>query len=432
MKSLKGLLIALTGVLVATSLVNIGNSGIPFFWVVFLLPFIELISGARLFVQPRSTKYYFLPILFVGIVAAALVLTAGVQMGMDLVPMSSEAFHLVSRLSVLAYFVVVLTNLDEKTTTQVILWLRRLLIAACLYGAYQLPAKLIGFPLAFDWLRNNRTFMMYQFGAAGWIGLVRATSIYAEPSQAAVPIVLLFILNIEVRARKFSKVFGWSVLILFSLLTFSRTVWLALFAAAVIFALFHWRAIYTRVQRHRMLALAVTILILVTLPSWAFLKMRSNADLSRQERSGSIVMGAAMVKGSPWIGYGWNSFKSTESEYLSIPVPGAEVPFETIHDTVIDYMQQAGIAGLLLAILPFALIILRSRSLPWTTYSTVAAFLVVAEFGGDIGYMSLVWLWTAVLISVRSRQPQQEILSAGRARIHRGTSGLSQPQHVAS
>ena len=55
--SFHGLFFSLTGALIATSLVNVGDSGVPFFYLATVIPLLDLIlSREPLYVQPIDAK----------------------------------------------------------------------------------------------------------------------------------------------------------------------------------------------------------------------------------------------------------------------------------------------------------------------------------------------------------------------------------------
>jgi O-Antigen ligase len=400
-----GLFFALTGTLMATSVFNVGNSGISLYYLVFLLPLIGLVFPDHWFFcdswGTRSIKMT----LLIWMVIAALIATTSLQIiVLNLRGSNDEFVHLLSRLSFLAYFVMAQRYVQGVVLSRTLIWLRRLLIVVCAYGVYQMPAKLLGLPLFLDWLRNNRSFDMYSYDTSGWIGIVRATSIYAEPSQATIPILVLFMLNLRISTSTRSKVAGWAALLLFALASFSRTVWLALLAGTLVLLLLRSPRLSRMVQTKRLILIMATLLLLLISPVWGFIEASNDADLSVQERSGGIVLGLQMIKDAPILGSGWNSFGNVAQRYTNSALfVDSSIDFGTIHSMVVSYVQQAGISGLFLATLPFILLVRWSTAPLWMTYGTVASFLVAAELG-DIGYSALTWLWIALLINMRSAE----------------------------
>jgi O-antigen ligase len=403
--STTALLFALSGVLIATSIFNIGESGIAFFWVLFPLVAFRLLFRSGWLPSIYGDKKSFDVLMLTAAVAIALFATTVLHIVVEEREPSSELVHLISRLSFLVYFVVAERLLRGEIVDRTLVWIRRLLLVVCAYGAYQLPAKLLGMPLFLDWLRNNRSLLMYDYNEAGWIGIARANSIYAEPSQATVPILVLLILNIHLDASKTSKVLGWIVLVLFAVATFSRTAWIVV-ATAIIAWLWsrsrHALAL-SLLGKRRSLLITGTLILFLVLPFWGLIEANSDGDLSAQERSGGIVVGLNSIKDAPLLGHGWNSFADVARRYSDIPIfLDPQIDFGFIHNMIISYVQQAGLSGLLLAALPFFLLIYWSTAPPWITYSTLASFLIAAEFGGDIGYSSLTWLWIALLINMKT------------------------------
>jgi len=408
--SLGALFFALTGVLAATSIVNAGDSGLGFYYLVFGVVFASLPFPSGwlpwLRVDSESLKAF----AFVGTVATLLLATTVLHVIWIQQEARSEIVHLVSRLAFLGYFVVAQAYLQGEMLTKTLLWLRRSLMVICAYGVYQIPAKLLGFPLFLDWLRNNRSLLMYDYNEAGWVNLVRANSIYAEPSQAAVPMVVLFILNVYVRTSKASRIFGWTVLVLFGAVSFSRTAWVALAMATIALLLARSSAVRNVLLTKHFALIVAFLVALLLLPFWAVIGANGDADLSAQERSAGIVLGINTIKDAPILGHGWNSFKDIAEKYSDVPLAiDPEIEFTFIHNMVISYFEQAGLAGFLLAALPFILIILWSTGPPWMSLVTLLAFLFAAEFGNDIGYYSLTWLWIALLINMKCADSSQSV-----------------------
>lgn len=391
---------ALTGVLIATALLNIGNSGIAFFYIVFLLPALALTAPDRWLTRQFDPGFVGL-VGLLSICVAALFVTTWLQVVVYDRDPASDMVHLWGRVSFLAYFAVLLVFLKGDLLWKTMIWTRRLLIIVLAYGIYQLPAKLLGLPLFLDWLRNNKSFSQYAYDEAGWIGIVRSTSIFAEPSQATVPIIVLFILNLDRRISLRYRRLAWIILLLFTIASFSRTAWLCLVVGAASWFFCKRRSLRDWIAAHRNTVLVVILLMLVVLPIWGTLFNNYSSysqDLSALERTQSISLGMRMIKDAPLLGYGWNSFHEASGKYLAFPVNSA-IDFEFIHNMVVSYVQQAGLAGLLLSALPFIIIVRKSTAPTWITLTTATTFLIAAEFGGDLEYSSIVWLWLAILVN---------------------------------
>jgi len=403
LSSIGAVFFAVTGTLIATSIVNIGSSGVPVFYLAFLIPVI-----ASAFSVNSERPYSRLSRVWVPVVAVGIALIVTTMLQLVTIPIKdtgSEVMHLVSRLCFLVYFVIAQTWLRDETLQKTLIWLRRLLIVACAYGVYQIVAKFLGWPLFLDWLRNNRSFYIYDYDMGGWVGIIRATSIYAEPSQATIPILVLFMLNLRIKSSSMSTFAGWLTLVLFTLATFSRGVWATLLVAIAASLLFRSVKLCALVETKRLALTAVVLVLLLVLPVWGFIRANSNDgtdDLSAQTRSGGIVLGVHMIQDAPILGFGWNSFDDVAQHYAAVPLDvDADIDFSIIHNTVISDMQQAGLSGFVLAALPFIVLIGWSTAPTWMTFCTLASFLVAAELG-DIGYSSLTWLWLAILINMKS------------------------------
>lgn len=399
-QSALGFFFALTGALIATSIVNIGDSGVPLFCLTFLVPVLAAPFAWRRSQYFPLTKKQSLILLSTAAIFLLLCVATFFQIGLDRESAAAELTHLAIRLSFLVYFGVSIYFLHGSTLYACLRWLRRILTVLALYGIYQVPAKLLGLPLVLDWLRNNPSFGLYDFNTAGWVRLVRATSVYAEPSQCTVPVLALILLNIYLPASRYSKWVVWFAVFLFALLTFSRTIWLAI--ATLIFVSLIARMKGLRQKRKwntRLLAVLILIVTLV-LPVWAFYGGNYKSDLSRQERAGSIVIGLHLVVEHPWLGSGWNSFETLMPSYqINVEGVSPEVSFRTIHNMFVSYAEQAGIAGFLLGLFPFLLMLFQSDAPNRLRLGSIFSLLAVAELGGDVAYSSLFWLWVAIVIN---------------------------------
>ena len=313
-------------------------------------------------------------------------------------PPTLELSHGAVRLSFLVYCSVCIYFLRGETFQVCVRWLRRILTLLALYGIYQLPAKFLGLPLFLDWLRNNPSFSLYDYNTAGWVQIVRATSIYAEPAQCTVPILVLILLNIYVPAPRYSKWIVWIAALTFAALTFSRTIWLAIFSLIVAALLSRAKAFGRRNYWGTLAIAALLLIATMLLPIWAFYGGNYKADMSRQERAGSVVIGLHLIAEHPWLGSGWNSYETLMPSY-PVDVQGAspEVAFSTIHNLFVSYVEQAGIAGFIFGLLPFAIMLFKSDVPNGLRLGSVFALLAVAELGGDVAYSSLFWLWIAII-----------------------------------
>jgi O-antigen ligase len=399
-----GFFFALTGALIATSIVSIGDSGIPVFMLALIVPFVAApLTGfaSRSYVLEKSESR----ILFgLGIVSLILCAVTFLQIASNVQPASLEIPHAIVRISFLAYCAVCIYSLHGDTLAACLRWLRRILIVVALYGIYQVPAKLLGLPLFLDWLRNNPSFGLYDYNTAGWVSLVRSTSIYAEPSQGAAPVLILVLLNLYLPAPRNSRVVGWAAALLFAALTFSRTIWLALLIVALSIWLARSNAFRRNFARHRRLFAVLLLLAALLTPVWAFLGSNYKSDKSRQERAGSIVIGLEIVKQHPWIGSGWNSYQTLMPAYsLTYEDLAPSVDFKTIHNMFVSYTEQAGIGGFIFAFFPFIIMLFYSQSPLGLKLGSVLPLFMAAELGGDIAYASLFWLWVAILIKWDSR-----------------------------
>src|SRR5579872_391890 len=403
--SLGGFLIALTGVLVATSLVNTSSSGLPVFYLAVLIPLFSGLNPHSIFLAAKARWSEAALYFFTALVAIALAAVTSIQTIWFSLDLSSQTTHLIARLMFLIYFAICIRYVRGDFAFSTLVWLRRLPIGCFLYGIYQLPAKLLGLPLFLDWLRNNKSYMFYGYDAAGWTAMVRSTSIFAEPSQATIPVAVAVLLNLRLPLGKLSRFFGWLAISAFTLTCASRSLWLTLLALLVGYNLWRFRRLRPWLVRRRALPVIVLIAIVLITPTWSFIASRSpDADISEQERSGGIVAGIYTIRDSPLIGFGWNSAIRRADDYLrSSSLPNAaNVQGGFIDNMLVSYWEQAGLAGLLLALYPLLVVWRWADTAPELRWATLLVLVAAGGFGGDIGYVSLTWLWMALLVNMGS------------------------------
>lgn len=399
-QSALGIFFALTGALIATSIFNLGDSGIPVFCLAFLVPVLAAPFAWQSSQYFPVTRKEWTPLLSMAAVFLLLSLVTFFQIALNRESATGDLSHAVIRLSFLVYSSICIFFLHGEAFRKCLHWLRRILTVVALYGIYQLPAKILGLPLFLDWLRNNRSFDFYDYDKAGWVSLVRANSIYAEPGQCTVPILVLILLNIYLPAPRYSKLIVWFAALAFAFATFSRTTWLALVTLIAAIVISRVKTFRKESEWGTMLVAALLVLITLIMPLWAFYGGNFQSDLSRQERAGSIVIGLHLVGEHPWIGSGWNSYQTLMPSYqLNVEGVSPYVRFGTIHNMFVSYAEQAGIAGFVLGIFPFLLMLYYSEAPNGLRLGSILSLLAVAELGGDVAYSSLFWLWVAIVLN---------------------------------
>lgn len=389
-------LLCLVATLTATSILNVGQSGVPFFSLALLIPVIWAINPSRSFLDWRFRAEEVSAILAAVCVICLLVLTSFAHIIANTQPAQTELTHAPMRILFLVYFCICVCVLRGDIVQSCVVWLRRILIVAALYGIYQVPAKILGLPLPLDWLRNNPSLGQYDFNTAGWVAVARATSIFAEPSAAAVPVVLLVILNLSLPASRFSKLVGWFAAVGFAALTFSRTIWVGVAVALVWYALGK-----LHVVKKNLAIVLPSISVLLVLGTFLLPVLAgpadSSDDLSTQERVNSMFLALRLIEQRPIIGFGWNSYETLLPEVSTVGLyldPSVETTH--IHNMFLAYVQQGGIAGLVLAFFPIFLIIIPRHVPVEVRCATFFGFLVIAA-SADILYAALPWFWVALL-----------------------------------
>jgi len=412
--SLAGLLFALTGVLIATSFFNTASSGIPVFYATILIPIISGIRPRPIFLAakargPELWIYFMVATEVIALISVTLIQTIWFSLSSD-----SQIIHVAARIMFLAYFAICVRYVRDGIAWNTMLWLRRLLIAAFFYGVYQVPAKLLGLPLFLDWLRNNKSYMNYGYDAAGWTSMIRSTAIFAEPSQATIPMVVAILLNLYLPLKRTSRRIGWLSIFLFTLTSASRSMWLTTAGLIVGYMLSRVKRLGPWLSSRRLIPITLLLITYTLVPAWALIGSQTrDADLSQQERAGGIVLGIFMIRDSPLIGFGWNSASVLSDNYLrTAGLPNAmNIEGGFIQNMLVSYWQQAGLPGVILALLPFVVVWRWSTASSGLKWGTLCAFLVAGGVGGDFGYLSLTWLWMALLVNVGTiTDPRAKIL----------------------
>lgn len=227
-----------------------------------------------------------------------------------------------------------------------------------LYGLYELLAKTSGLPLPLSFLVNNPSYsnaLEVTSELSGWLEFYRSQSVWPEPSFTIFPIILFWVLSDgeRVSVKKWDVV----IMILFSISTFSRTVWVGLFVI-----------ILTRIPLFRRHALALAV-ILVVLFSAALLNVSADADHSASVRAETTYFGFEIASTDFYRGIGFNKFRDTRYSEIS----GESV----IHNTVSNYVASMGWPIGVLLLLFFLVPLLFSRS-PELAY--LAPLIVVLVF----------------------------------------------------
>jgi hypothetical protein len=192
-----------------------------------------------------------------------------------------------------------------------------------LYGLYELLAKIFDLPLPLSFLINNPSYsnaIEVTSELSGWLGFYRSQSIWPEPSFVIFPIILFWVLS-DGEKKPISKM-DVIIMILFSIFTFSRTVWIGLFLI-----------ILMRIPIFRRHAIAIAV-ILAFFFSLALLNVSSDVDHSAYVRAETTYFGFEIASNDFYRGIGFNKFKDTNYSKIS----GENV----IHNTVSNYVASMG------------------------------------------------------------------------------------------
>lgn len=373
-----------------TSLINSDGAGIPVFYA--CLPavlFLGTVAPAHI---PRKALLCFIA------VQALLVVCVALHMLFNVGDPEKELKQLIARTMLFLFFAFatvafMLPGLAEKAWKMATVALK----LSFIYGFYQFAAGFLNLPLFLEFLRNNKSFSFADNSQGGWIDMFRATSIWAEPSFAAVPIALfIFLLTYHPSASKRRKL--WYVIVsVYAALTFSRTVW-AIWAVCSIMAAFscYPRRWYSKLEatvaRHRYALFLIVPLILV---QWtALVKPSEDADISAITRTTSVTVGQRVFFENPWLGTGLNSFGK---------VSGAAMTYYTdedltiVHNMFVSYGQQLGVLGLAICIFPLVFVLSLERVPFAQRLYWAGVYVLLGSLGGDFLYFSLSWFVLALL-----------------------------------
>jgi hypothetical protein len=323
--------------------------------------------------------------------SAILIVVAAMHPYFNIGDPDKELKQIVSRISYIAYFVVVALIIRSwNMAEQAWHWAKQGLKLAFLYGLYQFAAGFLGLPLFLDFLRNSKSFLMTENYQGGWIDTFRAFSIWSEPSQAAVPVgIFLYMLYFKTNNGRERK--WWlSIVTIFSVVTFSRVVWVVWIASLATIGLMRSRRTWARsatriVFRYRY---ALVLLLVVVLMQWAMLVPKDEADSSAETRSSTVLMGERLFLEHPVLGTGFNSFAKLSD---SVATAYSEEDLIVVHNLFVSYAQQLGIFGVVLSLLPVGYVLWMPNAPAGPRLFVAFLFVLVGSLGGDFFYAPFGW-----------------------------------------
>jgi len=398
------LLLVASGLLMNTALFNAGEVGIPVYYGVIPLVLALYVAGLAGH-EPLHCPSKALQFFFGGI--GILVIVTSLHSVTEIGESTRELKQVVSRA---AFFVLFLVAVGVFRSIEKAKYALRALVnglkVAVVYGLYQIVAGFMKWPLFLEFLRNSNSFNFAESGIGGWVKQYRIFSIWAEPSFAALPVGIFFFWLLFESDSKREKRVWYPLLILFSILTFSRLVWaimaLALLQAVVLSPIL--RSGLGGRLFERMKYIGVILVSLIAL-EWVSFAKAVSTDASTLIRSSSVAIGLKIALQHPFLGTGFNSFAELGNKYSTFYT---EESFLVVDNLFVSYAQQLGIWGLLLAFLPIFYVLSLPISAPRRCFAA-GIFIVIGTLGGDFFYFSMAWIFLAILGAEQGISPFPEM-----------------------
>jgi hypothetical protein len=375
-----------------TSIINIGNVGIPLFYSIIPVLTFFLIFNFK-------NKSDVLNILFVNVYIILLLLIVTFHISLGVGNYQNETKQLVSRSMFIVFFYLsyyALKNINNyNMTIDILKYFLKVLI---IYGIYQLIANFLGLPLFLDFLRNSASFPKEEDGLGGWLASYRIHSVWSEASFSALPIsVLIYCLYVKHKNKLELSI--WTILIaIYGFLTLSRLIWILLIVLTVelllikrITRFFHW----FNSNSKPILIVAITFLVIYIPLWWSKIINNIGNDLSSIGRSSSIIVGYKIITDNILLGTGFNSYYDVSDRYAM--VADKYNPEIIVHSLFISYWQQNGIIGLIISLSPIIYILYIKNITNDIKLIAITVIMVIGIFGGDLYYFSLTWFFMALI-----------------------------------
>lgn len=389
-----------------TSIINIGNVGIPLFYsIIPILTFLLIFSF--------KNKSDIRNILFVNVYIISLLLIVTFHILLGVGNYENETKQLVSRSMFIVFFYLsyyALKNINNYSMAIDIL--KYFLKVLIIYGIYQIIASFLGLPLILDFLRNSASFPKEEYGIGGWLASYRIYSVWSEASFSALPIgVLIYCLYVKHKNKLELSI--WTVLIaIYAFLTFSRLIWILLVVLTVelllikrITKFFYW----FNSNLKPILIISIAFMAIYIPLWWSKIINNIGTDLSSIGRSSSIIVGYKIITDNILLGTGFNSYYDVSDMYAKYADNFR--PEVIVHSLFISYWQQNGIIGFIISLIPIVYILYLKNVSSDIKLISITVIMVTGIFGGDLYYFSLTWFFMALIANhiPLNRPPKKQI-----------------------
>jgi O-antigen ligase len=365
-------------------------------------PPIAFALKARAAAGPRPRRQWFdvVPALYSAFLLASLFVTASGELRHGAVS-TVRNFYQTILVGVIVYYVVAFWRGRPLSVTLIS---RLLLIAAALQGAMATVESLTGWNLWHDesWATGGEPRAIATLanpavtGAFIGVGIVVALAVLCWHGPASLHRLAVVMLVVGLPGLYATKTRG------------------PILATAIVAGLCLLSS-----RRSRLMGLGVSALIALTLlffwPQIRASSVYTSRFDQRQNIEERLVLQEVSIKlaeKKPILGWGYDSFDRVKYD---VPVPTTSIPLEevlktTSHDTFLTIVVEFGVVGLLLFVLPWAVILVRAlraarapSSARWFLVAGVGSILVIGINGGTLDYRffsfipMIAWLFLGLL-----------------------------------
>ena len=228
-------LLIVSGFLFNFSVLNIGNSGLPFFWVA---TYFSLFFNIRYFIFLDKRLKHLFYAFFVLFIAACFHIITGNNA-------ESNLFQLISRVNLLIYcftLFLLLTKCDDLEIRKLSKLICYLLFLTLFLGTYEWWAITSGAPIIQYYFANNPSFSQAVVGVEnGWSQAYRVRGFWGEASYSALFILYAFIaiftIN-KITTKRFLFFLTVFWIGFYSFTTYSRVVWITYVCSILLLVLY--------------------------------------------------------------------------------------------------------------------------------------------------------------------------------------------------
>jgi hypothetical protein len=389
--------LVISSLLMNTSILNVNDFGIPLFYtsiILFSIYFCLVLVKNDLRVEKNAFSFVFTLLFLLTAIGFLHVFIVDVDF-------ISELKQIVARsLYIVLFFITYLFIRENKQRLDaILLWTKRILKVALIYGIYQYYASKYGLPLFLDFVRNNVSFFATSANeASGWLETYRIFSIWSEPSFSSLPVgMFLYLLFFHINSKR--EKITWLIIVTFyAYLTYSRLVWMV-FVSTLLLSLMMQLVKFIFRKFHKTILEKVKFLYLLLFISigisWIYIAPIIMDDASAFARSSSVIIGMRIFLDHLFTGTGFNTYPLYERFYAYNIV--YYYPTVASHNLFSSYAQQMGILGLLFAVIPL-FYVLKLKHVDIKERIIIAnIILTIQVFGGDVYYFSSFWFFLGVI-----------------------------------